>query len=46
MSAAPPGGPEQFPYLRCTRVMEVGQVFTIEPGLYFIDRPAGAAAPG
>ena len=29
--------PEQFPYLRCTRVMEVSQVFTIEPGLYFID---------
>ena len=31
---APP--PENYPSLRFTRAMEVGQVFTIEPGLYFI----------
>lgn len=29
--------PSEHPYLRLTRQIEVGQVFTIEPGLYFID---------
>jgi Xaa-Pro dipeptidase len=28
--------PEGHPYLRNTRVMEPGQVFTIEPGIYFV----------
>jgi Xaa-Pro dipeptidase len=28
--------PEGHPYLRNTRVMEVGQVFTIAPGIYFV----------
>ncbi len=28
--------PDTHPYLRCTRMIERGQVFTIEPGLYFI----------
>ncbi len=28
--------PEAHPYLRNTRVMEIGQVFTIEPGIYFV----------
>ncbi|MFB3103422.1 MAG: M24 family metallopeptidase, partial [Pseudomonadales bacterium] len=28
--------PEQYPALRLTRPVEVGQVFTIEPGVYFI----------
>lgn len=32
---APP--PEQHPYLRNTRMTEPGHVFTIEPGLYFIE---------
>lgn len=29
--------PEDHPFLRCTRMIEAKQVFTIEPGLYFID---------
>ena len=28
--------PAAHPYLRNTRVMETGQVFTIEPGIYFV----------
>jgi Xaa-Pro dipeptidase len=38
---APEGGtvppPPQYPYLRTTRTVEEGQVFTIEPGVYFIE---------
>ncbi len=33
---APP--PEQHPHLRLTRNIEANQVFTIEPGLYFIEQ--------
>jgi Xaa-Pro dipeptidase len=29
--------PKQHPFLRCTRVIEPRHVFTIEPGVYFID---------
>ncbi len=38
---SPEGGtvppPRDFPFLRTTRRIEEGQVFTIEPGLYFIE---------
>ncbi len=38
---SPDGGsqppPPQYPYLRTTRTIDVGQVFTIEPGIYFIE---------
>ena len=38
---APEGGktppPSEYPFLRTTRTIEENQVFTIEPGLYFID---------
>ncbi|AXR05302.1 Xaa-Pro dipeptidase [Salinimonas sediminis] len=33
----PKPSPEDHPFLRCTRMVEPRQVFTIEPGLYFID---------
>lgn len=29
--------PDSHPFLRCTRLIEPDMVFTIEPGLYFID---------
>ena len=33
----PKPAPAEFPFLRCTRTVEADQVFTIEPGFYFID---------
>lgn len=33
----PKPAPTKHPFLRCTRTVEARQVFTIEPGVYFID---------
>jgi Xaa-Pro dipeptidase len=33
----PKPSPEQHPFLRCTRIIEARHVYTIEPGVYFID---------
>lgn len=33
----PGPAPDEHPFLRCTRTVEARQVFTIEPGLYFIE---------
>lgn len=33
----PNPSPEDHPFLRCTRVIEPRHVYTIEPGIYFID---------
>ena len=33
----PKPAPEAHPFLRCTRVIEPRHVYTIEPGLYFIE---------
>jgi Xaa-Pro dipeptidase len=47
---APAGGtvapPPQHPHLRTTRTIEPDQVFTIEPGLYFIEMLLRAHRPG
>ncbi|WP_317931050.1 Xaa-Pro dipeptidase [Halioxenophilus sp. WMMB6] len=36
--------PEEYPFLRLTRTLAVNQVFTIEPGLYFIPQLLQAAS--
>ena len=36
--------PPEHRFLRCTRRVEARQVFTIEPGLYFIESLLGALA--
>ena len=50
LQISPEGGhrapPEQYPALRLTRTIEEGQVFTIEPGLYFIPQLLEALKDG
>ncbi len=50
LQVSPEGGhrapPEQYPALRLTRTIEEGQVFTIEPGLYFIPQLLDALKDG
>ena len=47
---APSGGtvppPPQHPYLRTTRTIEERQVFTVEPGIYFVEMLLRAHRPG
>ncbi|REL25100.1 Xaa-Pro dipeptidase [Thalassotalea euphylliae] len=38
--------PAKHPFLRTSRAVEAGQVFTIEPGLYFIDSLLGELKAG
>lgn len=33
----PQAVPQQHPFLRCTRTIQANHVYTVEPGLYFID---------
>ncbi len=46
INGTPQPPPPQYPSLRLTRTIEVDQVFTIEPGIYFIPMLLEAAAAG